>query len=298
LGRDIEINLLRTLVTIIDSGGFRRAAGVLHTTQPAVSQHVRRLEAIVDGPVFTRTRRPLNLSPAGRELLAHARRVVALNDELLERISATRTGEQFTIGCSVHFADGLKAVLADLALRQPHLRCRVVTGVSAMLEDKVSAGELDAAIVIAQADLPSSELLGQLPLSWFGHAPVAPEDPVPIAVMSERSVLRTHIVHTLTARRVPWRAVYECADPLGVLATVQAGLAYTALPANADQVSHSLHPVPPNTVLGPPPEPLPVSLVFSPGAKDRFVDAAHIAADAVLRGGPLVPEQAGSFVAC
>jgi DNA-binding transcriptional LysR family regulator len=286
------------LVTIIDSGGFRRAAGVLHTTQPAVSQHVRRLEAIVDGPVFTRTRRPLNLSAAGRELLAHARRVVALNDEVLERISARRTGERFTIGCSVHFADGLKSVLADLAIRQPNLQCRVETGVSAALEDKVSAGELDAAIVIAPATPPGSELLGLLPLSWFGHAPVAPEDPVPIAVMSERSVLRSHIVQTLNARGVRWRAQYECSDPLGVLATVQAGLAYTALPANADQISHSLRSIPPNTVLGSPPDPLPVSLVFAPAVKDRFVDAARIAAEAVLRGGPLVADQAGSFVAC
>ncbi|MFF5945654.1 LysR family transcriptional regulator, partial [Streptomyces althioticus] len=50
--RDLDIRPLRTLVTIVDVGGFRRASKVLSISQPAVSQHIRRLDALIGEPVF------------------------------------------------------------------------------------------------------------------------------------------------------------------------------------------------------------------------------------------------------
>ncbi|MEU2867569.1 LysR family transcriptional regulator [Streptomyces mirabilis] len=42
--RNLDIGQLRTLITILETGGFSRAAERLSLTQPAVSQHIRKLE--------------------------------------------------------------------------------------------------------------------------------------------------------------------------------------------------------------------------------------------------------------
>jgi DNA-binding transcriptional LysR family regulator len=81
------VRLLRTFITVIDEGGFSRAAKALHVTQPTISQHVQRLESMLRTPLFHRVGRTPRLTPAGREVEAHARRVVLLNDEVLATVS-------------------------------------------------------------------------------------------------------------------------------------------------------------------------------------------------------------------
>src|SRR4051812_49746148 len=53
-GVDLEPAHLRSFLAVVDYGGYHRAAEALHLTQPAVSQHVRRLEQRVGGPLFER----------------------------------------------------------------------------------------------------------------------------------------------------------------------------------------------------------------------------------------------------
>ena len=44
---DLDITLLRCFLTVLDAGGFARAASLLGRTQPAVSQQIRRLEDLL-----------------------------------------------------------------------------------------------------------------------------------------------------------------------------------------------------------------------------------------------------------
>ncbi|WP_158702308.1 LysR family transcriptional regulator [Kitasatospora sp. MMS16-BH015] len=283
--RDIEVKLLRALVAVVDEGGFARAAQALHVTQPTISQQIQRLESVVETPLFHRTRRPLRLSPVGREVVAHARRVLLLNTEVLSTVSALRTQERLNMGCSVHFADGLSTMLAQLSLDRPQLCCAVTTGMSEELAGKIAAEELDAAILLG-AETSRGEMLGRVRLSWFGQAPALPGGEFPVALVGGGSALSRRVVETLAEHRVRWRAAPWCADPLAVRAAVGAGLAYTVLPAGAHHGDPSLRPVPAG-LLGPEPEPLPVHLAFSPSAGDSLVDAARAAARAMLKDLPL-----------
>ncbi|MFI7502372.1 LysR family transcriptional regulator [Streptomyces sp. NPDC049687] len=286
--RDIEVKLLRTLLAVVNEDGFSRAAQSLHVTQPTVSQQIQRLESIIQAPLFQRTKRPLRLTPAGRELVAHARRVILLNNEVLNKLSAISSQESFGMGCSIHFAEGLRTMLMQLAAERPGLRCAMVTGVSAALADRVTEGELEAALLLG-TETPRCELLGRLRLGWFGHAPLtAGERGVPIALTGERSALSIRIVEALAEQGVLWRSVPWSSDPLAVRASVQAGLAYTALSESAHHSHPALRPAPPG-VLGPAPAPLPVYLAFSPTVRPSVVDAARAAARATLADVPLSP---------
>lgn len=171
--RDIEVKLLRTLVAIVDENGFARAAQTLHVTQPTVSQQMQRLESVIQAPLFQRGKRPVQLTPVGRELVAHARRVILLNSEVLSELSAIHSHQSFSMGCSVHLADGLKSMISQLALERPQLRGAMTTGLSSALADGLARGEFEAALLLG-TETPRSEVLGRLRLAWFGEAPSTP----------------------------------------------------------------------------------------------------------------------------
>ena len=57
-----------TFLTVCRTGGFTRAATELHITQPAVSQHIRQLEAHYGCPLFAKTGRGVEPTAAGRLL--------------------------------------------------------------------------------------------------------------------------------------------------------------------------------------------------------------------------------------
>jgi DNA-binding transcriptional LysR family regulator len=85
--RILDIAPLRSYVAVADAGGFQRAAGVLHLSQGAVSQHVRRLESAIGRPLVERHGRGFRFTADGEKLLVHARRILALHDETLQSLS-------------------------------------------------------------------------------------------------------------------------------------------------------------------------------------------------------------------
>jgi DNA-binding transcriptional LysR family regulator len=283
--RDIEVKLLRALVAVVDEGGFSRAALALNVTQPTITQQIQRLESIVESPLLERTNRPLKLTGAGRALVAHARRVLLLNNEVLGTLSALRRHDRFRLGCSVHLATGLQRMLAEFAAERPGLRLDIVTGLSTSLADRLAREELEAAVLLG-ITTPRCESLGRLHLKWFGHAPATTDGAYAVATVGGRSALSMRILETLAAGDIRWHPAPWSSDPVTVRAAVEAGLAYTALPSNAG-ANHPALRVAPAGVLGPAPEPLPVYLAFSPSASEPVVDAARTAARATLQDMPL-----------
>ena len=58
MARMLDLELLRSFVSVIDSGGFTRAGERVHRTQSTVSQQIKRLEDDIGQPLLNR--RPAN----------------------------------------------------------------------------------------------------------------------------------------------------------------------------------------------------------------------------------------------
>src|SRR3954467_317326 len=67
---------LECFVAVVDEGSFTRAARRVGITQPSLSQHMKALEAELEGALLDRLPRGVSLTPAGRSLLPEARTAV------------------------------------------------------------------------------------------------------------------------------------------------------------------------------------------------------------------------------
>src|SRR5260221_6951738 len=76
-----DLELLRSFVSVVDSGGFTRAGERVHRTQSTVSQQIKRLEDDVGQPLLNRTAKDVTPTEAGERLLSYARRLFSLAEE-------------------------------------------------------------------------------------------------------------------------------------------------------------------------------------------------------------------------
>ena len=69
---DLDLDLLRCFLTVVEGGGFERASKRLHLTQSAITLKIKRLEGLLQRRLFLRTSKPLQLSPEGEIVLGYA----------------------------------------------------------------------------------------------------------------------------------------------------------------------------------------------------------------------------------
>jgi len=82
---NLDIDILRTLLTAQQLGGFNRAAQRVGRSQSAVSQQIRKLEEQLGKRLFRKEGRGLAPTEAGDAVLSYARRILDLNDEAVAR---------------------------------------------------------------------------------------------------------------------------------------------------------------------------------------------------------------------
>ncbi len=146
-------------------GSLAGAARVLGWTQPAVSQHVRRLEADTATPLVVRAGRGVVLTEAGRVLLHHAEaiadRLEAAGQELAA-LSGLRTGRVRIAAFPTAVAVLLPPVLAGLRDRAPRLDVRFDELEPPEAEAAVRGGTADLAVVfrhVRDTDVPEGDLV-------------------------------------------------------------------------------------------------------------------------------------------
>ena len=99
--RNIPTDLLRSFVKAIDSGSFTRAAEMVGRTQSAVSLQIKRLEEVVGVRLFQRDAHNLQLTAQGRTFAQYARRMLALNDEVLALMQSPDVSGRVRLGALV-----------------------------------------------------------------------------------------------------------------------------------------------------------------------------------------------------
>jgi molybdate transport repressor ModE-like protein len=233
--RNLDIGLLRTLIQVADCGSMTGAAGRLHMTQGAISQRIKRLEDLFGGPLLERNQRGAGLTGAGERLVSKARKLVALNDDILSTLPAPAMAEaaRLVVRLGVpHDLIGthLPPLLQEYARHYPQADVALVPGSSQELRLAYDGGRIDLALIEQPAAVSGGERLSLEQPVWVGAAggKAWARRPLPVCLVSATCVFRQPVAEALAGAGIAARTVIDYAGMEATTATVQADLAVTA----------------------------------------------------------------------
>lgn len=230
--RDLDVALVRAFLAVVESGGVTRAAAALGMSQAAASQQIKRLEEALACRLFERQGRGLVLAPPGERLLAQARRLVAMNDEVWSTMRAPGFEGEVRFGVPYDIiASFVPGILRRFAKAQPRVRVSLVCEDSTVVREQLRSGGVDLAMTTETECGRHGETLRTDRLVWVG-APGGDahhKNPLPVSLGAPTCVFRPVAVEALGKARRDWRAVCEVSRLEPVYAVLEAGLAVAPL---------------------------------------------------------------------
>lgn len=147
----IDRYLLRYFLAVIDHGNFSRAAEQCNVSQPTLSVGIAKLERMLGRPLFHRTNRRVELTPAGAHLAVHARRIEA--EFNLAETAVAGQGRRRIVRLGVLATISSAFVTRFVAApRDGEEQVELVEGRERDLLDRLARGRIDVALTILRAD--------------------------------------------------------------------------------------------------------------------------------------------------
>lgn len=232
----LDLDLLLAFQTVVDCGGFTRAAERLHRTQSTVSMQIKRLEQRLDRRLLDREARGVALTPEGERLLGHARRLLALNDETLAAFAGDGPQGHVRIGTPADYASAfLGDLLPFIARRFPGVTIQVESDLSQGLMARFDRRDLDLALVTRMPGRPDGTTVHRSRLVWVSApgANALHRQPLPLALFPVGCHFREVALDALRESAIDYRIVYESPSMGGIEAAVGADFAVAAVAADA-----------------------------------------------------------------
>ncbi|MDR9753601.1 LysR substrate-binding domain-containing protein [Pseudomonas sp. SZMC_28357] len=227
--RNLDLVLIRTFVTVAQTGSISAAARQLHLTQGGISQQIKRLEVFFNCLLLERDARGTQLTERGIQLLPKARQLLDLNDNLCNEMIGSAISETVRVGvpydmAGAHFAP----VLKTYAERHPGVAISIVTGSSVDLMQAFANGHVDLTLSQTPASQSSGERLYVEPLVWIGTpGELHRQRPLPLCFVTSTCTFRSTAFALLSEAQITWRVVFENASVDTTLSTVRSELAVT-----------------------------------------------------------------------
>jgi len=230
---NLELDLLRSFMAVVDQRSFTSAARSLGRTQPAISLQIRRLEHQLRCPLIDRSGRTVSLTTEGAALLPQARRMVRLNDEIIANLGEGDLEGEVKFGAPEDIATmHLPVILGGFARSHPRIRLSVTCDYTANLLDQMSRGQLDLALVKRETIGPDVGVkVWSEPLVWVALDPaIAETRPLPLIVAPAPDIYRKRALTALQQAAIDFRPAFTSPSLAGQMAALRAGLGVGVLP--------------------------------------------------------------------
>src|SRR5215467_2961789 len=235
---------LRAFATIVDAGGFARAAERLHVSQPALSRQIRALEIELGIALFDRVGRGVRLTSQGEDLLRHSRRLLTELGSLSERARSLKAGQAglLRVGATPQVIESLLAdFLAEYDRRHPLVEVELKEAGGSRLGDLLDRGEVELAIMPAGdarfegrtlypmlllAVLPEGHSLSRRPL-----LEVAQLEDEPLLLLSRGFASHGWFDAACNIAHIRPRVILESAAPQAIIALARTGHGIAVVPS-------------------------------------------------------------------
>jgi DNA-binding transcriptional LysR family regulator len=244
----MNIKQLEAFAAIARFGSFAVAADRLNLTQSTISVRIKELEQDLGVALFDRSRRQVQLTPKGRELLDYAERAIALQLEIRRRIgTAEALSGVVRIGVVELIAiTWLPRLAAMLHARYPALTLEFEVALNPSLLSWVRCGDIDVALVAgagAEAGLPTRHL-GTVRFAWMVGAAfdlprrtVTPEDirQWPVILQGTDSYMSQLVAATLQLGGRARRNGTSCNSLAALVSLTMAGAGVSLMPLETSE---------------------------------------------------------------
>ena len=239
MAASLDLDLIRAFIAVASEKSFSRAAEKLLRGQSAVSLQIKRLEETLGRRLMDRTPRTVTLTPQGEAFLEDARRLIALNDAALARLSEPEVAGAVRLGTPEDFATShLPRVLSRFADAYPAVALEVTCDLTLNLAMAFREQTLDMVLLKREPQSAGAGIrVWREHLVWVTARPASSYEslsgsgaPLPLVASPPPCVYRKRAVASLDRAGLSWRMAYSCASLAGMLAAVRAGLGIAVLP--------------------------------------------------------------------
>jgi DNA-binding transcriptional LysR family regulator len=238
----LDLDLLRSFVSVVDAGGFTRAGERVHRTQSTVSQQIKRLEESIGQPLLIRNGKDVTPTEAGERLLSYARRLLSLAEEARDVMTRPSDEGAVRLGIPEDFAAyRLAKLLASCTRERPGLRLHVRADQSLTLRRELERGELDLALFKRDAGEKGAIAVWPERVHWVtskSHPIDLRTSSVPLIGFPGGCIYRARAIHALESAGRSWHMSYTSSNLAGIQAAVAAGMGLSILSEMAIQADH------------------------------------------------------------
>lgn len=225
----LDIDSMRALVVIAETGGVTRASKKLNLSQSAVSHKIKRLEQRLNRTLFTRVDGKMALSLDGERLLEYAQRMIRLHDEACAVFHQSDLAGELRLGITEDVtAPGMAQILSSFANSFPNVALTSRVAHTPELVRWLHKGEIDMALIeVFESELLETDYpLGRQQVVWLLAEDFSLDDrgPLPFVSYHRDCIYKAWAEAALAERKRGLRMVFECPSIDGMVNAVRSGL--------------------------------------------------------------------------
>ena len=241
----LDLELLRSFVSVVDSGGFTRAGERVHRTQSTVSQQIKRLEVDVGQSLLNRSGKDETPTEAGERLLSYARRLLSLAEEARDVLARPDTEGAIKLGIPEDLAAyRLAKLLATFSRSRPGLRLDAGRPERDLFAARSRSRRTRSGVAQTERRRKRRHhAVWPERVHWVAskNRPVDPTSgSVPLIGFPPGCLYRARAIHALESAGRAWHMAYASSGLAGIQAAVAAGLGLSILSEMSIQADHRM----------------------------------------------------------
>jgi DNA-binding transcriptional LysR family regulator len=230
----LDPRLLATFVSAAHSGSLSAAALQVGRTQSAVTMQMQRLEETLGQSLLHRSGSGVRLTGAGERFLAHAERILKLNDEALAAFSGEGLRGSIVFGCPEDYLFAFfPTLLKTFGTKHPEIEIKVIAAPTHELRVMLHSRQIDLALVSTPNPRSTDDVIRTEALVWVGSHPTLAlhefGDVVPLALPAASAMDHRAACDAMTKAGLRYKIAYASNSIAGLMAVARSGLAISVM---------------------------------------------------------------------